>query len=246
MTRIIIIEDENASVNHLIDLLSKSNLEVKIEAVISSVADSIKWLKNNFPPDLIFMDIHLSDGKSLEIFKKHKVLSPVIFTTAYDEYAIQAFKTSGIDYLLKPIDYECLKKALITFSEKKLLLTNNQILTANFKKNPYKERFLVKEGKEFIPIKTEEIAYFYRTEVVFLKLFNGKSYMTNYSLNHLEEILEPHLFLRVNRQIIANINTIKSFFKGNSSNYFLNVSPIHSEKIQISQERYYTLKNLLS
>ncbi len=247
MIKTIIIEDETLSVTHLIDLLEKSNLEIKIEAIISSVADSIKWLKNNFPPDLIFMDIHLSDGKSLEIFKEYKILSPVIFTTAYDEYAIQVFKTSGIEYLLKPIDYECLKEALITFSENKLIINNNHILTANsFKQIEYKKRFLVKEGKEFIPVKTEEVAYFYRTEIVFIKLFNGKSYMTNYSLNHLEKILEPHSFFRVNRQIIANVNTIKSFFKGSSGNFFLNVSPIHSEKIQISQERYYILKNLLS
>ncbi len=246
MIKTLIIEDENRSKEHLVELLKISNLEIKIEAIISSVKDSVIWLKNNLPPDLIFMDIHLSDGKSLDILKKFKIKSPIIYTTAYDEYAIKLFNTNSIDYLLKPIDLEDLKGALLLFYQNRLSNLIPENSPSETFKTSYKKRFLVKNGKEYIPIKTEDIAYFYRSEIVFIRLFNGKSFMTNYSLNQLEEILEPYYFIRINRKIISNINAIQGISKNNSNRYSIKLSPMHTESIYLSQERYYWLKNILS
>ncbi len=250
MLRIVIIEDEKLSVDNLKALLKKTALPFTIVAEIDSVFESVSWLKNNFLPDLIFMDIHLSDGKSLEIFKEYNITTPVIFTTAYDYYAIQVFKTSGIDYLLKPIVYEHLKDTLKSFMDKKPIYVNNQGIINdsifNFKKHDYKKRFLVKEGKGYIPIITDNIAYFHRTGIVFVKLFDNVSYSLNYSLNQLEEILDPNIFIRVNRKVIANINSIQQLTKNYNDNYIAKLNPSHNEEIQISQESYTRLREFLS
>ena len=250
MTQILIGEDEIASSDHLVTLLEESKMPFEILNIISSVEGALKWLKDNTPPDLIFMDIHLSDGKSFEIFKSFSISSPVIFVTAYDDYAIQAFKTTGIDYLLKPIDTLDLKVALSKYLDNKLLLYGNldQSLKYMVHKSTVpeqKERFLVKEGSEYIPIKTVDVAYFYRSTVVFIKMFNGKSYLINYSLSQLEHLLPQHLFIRLNRQIIANVNAIESFAKRDSS-YFVKLRPVCPEDMSISQESYANLKRVLS
>jgi len=251
MTEILIIEDEQASSDHLIDLLTKSKMNFKIMSVLTSVDDALNWLYSNSAPHIIFMDIHLSDGQSFEIFNKFNVISPVIFVTAFNDYAIQAFKTTGIDYLLKPIDSLDLKQALNRYLENKILRYDKQGDSFNYISNApsqmeYKERFLVKEGNEYIPIKVEDMAYFYRCETfVFIKLFKGKSYVTNYSLSQLEELLAPHLFLRVNRKIIANINSIECLSRKESF-FYIKLRPIFSEDITISQERYGSLKRQLS
>ncbi len=250
MTKVLIIEDEEASSDYLVKLLSESSLIVKVLSIITSVEDSINWFSENDHPDIIFMDVQLSDGQSFEIFNNIKVLSPVIFVTAHDEYAIHAFKTTGIDYLLKPISKLDLNNSLNKYFENKLLIYNsidkNDASLNNLTLNKeFKERFLVKEGNQFIPIKIEDVAYFYWSDYAFLRKFDGKSYLINHSLNQLEELIPPHLFIRINRQMIANINAIESFVKREKF-YDIKLIPKFPEMVTISKESYLNLKKILS
>ena len=246
MIQVLIIEDEKRSSDYLVSLLGKSNLNIKVLSIITSVFDSITWLTENDSPDLIFMDVQLSDGKSFEIFNNIKVKSPVVFVTAYDDYAIKAFKTTGIDYLLKPIKLIDLNRALAKFYENRLFIYQNMY---NFPEQnshiEYKDRFLVKEGNQYIPVKLDDIAYFYWSRYAFIKKFDGKSYLLNQSLSQLEEMIAPYLFIRINRQIITNVNAIESLTKKESS-YVVNLIPKFSESVTISKESYTNLKKRLS
>ncbi len=251
MTTVLIIEDEKASSDHLIQLLKESKWTVSILEVLISVDESLEWLRNNEAPDLIFMDIQLSDGKSFEIFNSFKIQSPVVFVTAYDEYAIPAFKTTGIDYLLKPINNLDLDHAITKYFENKILMYNQigqnmNALVGTTLDTGYKERFLVSEGSHLIPVNTKDIAYFYRSEIVFLRLFDGRSYAVNQSLNNLEELLPPDIFLRINRAIVANINSIKQLVRVKPGIYAVSLQPNFHEEIILSQEKSKVLRGYLS
>nr|WP_321232765.1 LytTR family DNA-binding domain-containing protein [uncultured Psychroserpens sp.] len=246
MINVLVIEDEKASSDYLVTLFGKSTLDIKVQSIITSVYDSIAWLNANDCPDLIFMDVQLSDGKSFEIFNNFKVKSPVVFVTAYDDYAIKAFKTTGIDYLLKPIKDIDLNRALNKYYENKLLLyQNNKSMSLQATNTGIKDRFLVREGNHYIPIKLDDIAYFYWSDYAFIKKFDGKSYLINHSLSQLEEMIAPHLFIRINRQIIVNVNAIESLMKKENT-YVVNLIPKFSEDVSISKESYTNLKKRLS
>lgn len=252
IVKAIIIEDESSAQKHLTKLLLSSDKNIVIEKTISAVEDAVTYLKHNLP-DLIFMDIHLSDGLSFDILEEVEVNCPIIFTTAYDKYAIKAFKTSGIDYLLKPITNEDLKSALKKYYKQKVIFTEELFLKKielfNLLKqesnSKYLERFLLKLGNSLTPVKTENIAYFYRDEIVFAKNFEGKSFPMDDSLNQLQKKLNPKQFVRLSRQLLINIEAIKKLTSSEPGQVTIEVNPNYHEEIKISKERTSFLKSLL-
>lgn len=213
---IIIIEDEELAVEILADTIMVLRPGIRILKTLGSIKEAVKWFENNNPPDLIFCDIHLSDGKSFEIFKKINVKSPVIFTTAYDQYAIEAFKVNSIDYLLKPIKKYDVENSLKKFDDLQndqllLKIENMQNLLGSISKpKNYKKRFVVKQGMNMRTIPSEEVAGFLAEEgLVFLYNFAGQRFIINSTLEQLEEEVEDSKFFRVNRKFIINVDAIE-------------------------------------
>ena len=222
--------------------------------VVDSIRESVEWLNNNSLPELIFMDIILADGQSFEIFEQISLNVPVIFTTAYNEFAIQAFKVNSIDYLLKPVDPEMLrmalkKYALITPSSALFRQTIISLLASsnNTAATEYKKRFLVKSGDKFIPISISDIAYFsFSDKLTFLTTRENKRYMLDYTLDELEAIVDPAFFFRLNRQYIVSfvsMNVVHNFFNGKLKAF---VHPEISEGIIVSKEKAHLLKAWLN
>lgn len=224
--KILIIEDEVYAADALEKLILKLRPDTEVLDNPGSIEEAVEWFNQNEAPDLIFCDIHLSDGSSFEIFKQVEIKSPVIFTTAYDQYAIQAFKVNSVDYLLKPVMEEALATAIEKFEDLKKRnhggdLANLQELLQNFPspiENKKKSRFMVKSGNTLKTIAGENVAYFLAEEgVVLLVTFNGKRYVVNYTLDQLEQLLDEEMFFRANRQLMVNIGSIKEvqpYFKG--------------------------------
>lgn len=219
--KVLIIEDEKPAADKLKRMLSEKHREITILGILETVESSINWFMNNQQPDLIFMDIQLNDGISFEIFESVKITAPVIFTTAYDEYAIRAFKVNSIDYLLKPIDRTALDKSLEKYStlypvaktdDKKIDLLLNQLV-----KN-YKTRFFIKFGSHCRSILTDEIKYFFIVErSTFIKTMQGKIFDVEYSLDQLERMLDPEKFYRINRKFILNLSAITDIITWSSN-----------------------------
>ncbi|WP_066830176.1 LytR/AlgR family response regulator transcription factor [Rufibacter ruber] len=254
---ILLIEDEYLASEKLEAQLLRYDPRIRVLDTIDSIRNAVRWFENNPAPDLAFLDIHLSDGNSFEIFQKVEVKCPIIFTTAYDEYAVKAFKVNSIDYLLKPISNEDLAAAMEKFKRLRqsqpappaldmhqimaLLNRNNQPETPH-----YKNRFLVKSGQKIRSISTEEIAYFYAEDkIVFLITTTGQRFITDYTLDTLQELLDPEQFSRLNRQFIAHIHSIDEihpYLKGRLKVY---VKPATDKEIIISNERAHAFKEWL-
>lgn len=222
--KVVIIEDEEPAVEVLLDSILSLRPEGKILGTPGSIKEAVRWFENNPAPDLIFCDIHLPDGNSFEIFKRVEVKTPVIFTTAYDQYAIEAFKVNSIDYLLKPIMKEDVSKAITKFEnlQKDQLVQkwqNMQHMIGNHSVSGShtRKRFVVKQGQNMKTISIDEVAGFLAEEgLVFLYNFNGQRFMINSTLDQVEGELDPSKFFRLNRQFIVNIDAIdqvKPYFK---------------------------------
>lgn len=225
---VVIIEDEELASDVLAGIIKKLRPGTKVLSTPGSIKEAVKWLELNQEPDLIFCDIHLSDGNSFEIFRKVDVRCPVIFTTAYNQYAIEAFKVNSIDYLLKPIMEEDVAKALKKFeSLQKHHVTRGYgnlqdiMQLSQVKQAGARNRFLVKKGQAMTTVPGEEAACFQAEEgVVFLFTFVGKRYIINQTLDQLEAQLDETKFFRVNRQFIINIEAVEEivpYFKGRLS-----------------------------
>lgn len=224
--KIVITEDETFAAEALESLILKIRPGTEVLAKLESVEESLEWLDSNSLPDLLFCDIHLSDGNSFEIFRNIDLKSPVIFTTAFDEYAIEAFKINSVDYLLKPIKKEALEKAIVKYeslqqgSVQRELENIKKLLSQDLEKPAasYKARFMVKSGRSIKVIQQEEIAYFLAEEgIVLLVSFDESRFAINYTLDQLDEQLDPKTFFRANRQIIINIKAVakaEPYFKG--------------------------------
>ncbi len=215
--KILIVEDEPNAVRQLVRLLGDYDQNIQILADTDSVCSTVAWLENNSAPDLIFMDIQLADGLSFEIFEQVKVNTPIIFCTAYDEYAIRAFKVNSIDYLLKPLDVKALHDSLAKFKTLQTSLKQQEIDFASLLQQivkPRKEtksRFLVKRGKRFISIPVEKIAYFLiEYKIVTLLTLEAQRYSIEHSLDELEKMLDAKYFFRVNRQTLLSIQSIQN------------------------------------
>jgi DNA-binding LytR/AlgR family response regulator len=212
--KVLIIEDEAPAFRRLQRILEEIEPNIRILEVIDSVEDSVQWFKSHKHPDLIFMDIQLADGISFNIFNEVEISSPIIFTTAYDEYAIRAFKVNSIDYLLKPIDKELLKFSLKKVSKYRPSIEVNiaEILkTIQPESKNYKSRFLVKFRDKLLSIKVKDISSFYtKNGNVYLLTVDNNKYVIDHPLDLLENQLDPKYFLRLNRQHISNVNAIIS------------------------------------
>ena len=248
---VIIIEDEKPSARHLQRMLSK--LDVETDIMLHSVEESIEWFQNNEHPDLIFLDIQLSDGLSFEIFETIDIKSAVIFTTAYDEYALQAFKLNSIDYLLKPIDADDMAIAVAKFKER---LPQGESVTLDFNDikrllvNPidreYKKRFSVKVGQHLKLINIEDIECFYsenKGTYAFTK--EGRNYLLDNTLEQLEDKLEPHTFFRISRKFFVNINAIKDMISYTNSRLQVKLNTFNEHEVIVARERVKDFKKWL-
>ncbi len=249
--KVVIIEDEQPAARRLKRLLE--SLDVKVEALLHSVAESVKWFKENKPPKLIFLDIQLSDGLSFEIFDKVAINSPIIFTTAYDEYALKAFKFDSVDYLLKPIDIDELVHAINQF---KLRDSDNNTLQFNLEHlkqllvNPldrqFKSRFTVKIGQRLKVIPIDEIVCFYsENKGTYLHTSQNRSYLLDNTLEQLEPQLEPSKYFRVNRANIVRLEAIKDIVSYTNNRLQLTIENYNKETILVSREKVKAFKKWL-
>jgi DNA-binding LytR/AlgR family response regulator len=242
MLNIMIIEDEQPAVENLLTELKQVDTAHNIVAILHSVEESIRWFKRKPSElDVVFMDIHLADGLSFNIFNEIEINTPVIFTTAFDKYLMESFQYNGIDYLLKPICPEKLKQSLAKFKNLKTYFTSNvlkMLAIPNNEKPAVKDRIIVKKGIEFQSIKTEDVAFFYTEhKLVFLVDKEGKKFMTH--ANNLSELmvqLNNRMFYRANRKYIVNINYIKKYKPANRVKLEVDLVIPISEPIIISQE----------
>ncbi len=252
--KIVIIEDETPAAKRLVSLLKKINPEIDILSIIDSVKGAVKWFRANKKPDLAFFDIQLADGTCFDIFKETDPGCPIVFVTAYDEYALKAFKLNSIDYLLKPVDSNELEQSL----EKYHNLNQQYIQSApiqeivtllrDFRSNKkeYKSRFLVKIGDSLKAIPCTDIAYFYiEDQLVHLATHEGKRHIIDNSLDDLEQLLDPHLFNRINRQMIISARAIKSIHRWFNSRLKVELLPAFSEDVIVSREKVTDFKTWL-
>lgn len=247
MLNVLIIEDEAPAARRLEKILLECDPSVKVLSVLESVQDSISWLSKNTHPDVIFSDIQLADGISFLIYEKILPQCPIIFVTAFDQFAIRAFEVNSIDYLLKPFTTEQLEKSLAKLKE--LQIQNNdgiRDLLEDIKAKKPKQRFLISKGDSLIPVNITEIAYiFTEDKAVMIMTRTGKSYFINYSLDEVENQLDDSIFFRLNRQIIVHIDCIAKI-----SNYFngklkVEVNPKFSAEIVISRAKAPVFKDWL-
>jgi len=242
----LIIEDEELAIKKLVGLIHKFDENIEIIGGIDTVEDAVDWFSNNNLPDILFLDIHLADGSSFEIFEYVTVDCPIIFTTAYDNYALDAFKTNSIDYLLKPIKYDHLETALKKYykiyplEKPKPNQLNMDSLAELIRKNDkaYKSRFLVKSGNLISTVPINDVAYFYfEDRVTFLMTFEKKRFSIKQTLDELEGLLNPKNFNRANRQFIINIEAIDKihpWFKGRLK---LTLRPLQVMDLVISADK---------
>lgn len=240
---VIIIEDEKPAARRLGRLLAE--LDVEVSVMLHSVEEAINWFSNNAHPDLIFLDIQLSDGLSFEIFDEVEVKSAIIFTTAYDEYALQAFKLNSIDYLLKPIDDEELESAVKKYralkpQSQKLALDFEDIkkLLVNPLEREHKKRFTVKVGQHLKIINADEVACFYsENKGTYAATSDGRNYLLDTTLENLEAELDPKIFFRVSRKFYVNINHIKDIISYTNSRLQIKLNHFSEQEIIVSRER---------
>lgn len=215
----VIIEDEEIIANVLLSKIKKLAPDVEVVALLPSLKTARKWFGEHAEPDIMFMDVQLSDGVSFEIFNHFNLKCPVVFTTAYDEYAIRAFRVNGVDYLLKPVKEEELSAAI---DKCRKIVEGNETPPADLQAlirtmaNPalasrYKEKFIVNIRNQWMPVNTKDIACFSKEVLNYIYLFNGERYMIDYvTLEEVEELLDPKQFYRANRQFIINIDAIQT------------------------------------
>lgn len=242
---LLIVEDEEIAIEKLEQLVKKALPEINILARLDSVKGAVNWLQNNPAPDLVFLDIHLADGISFDIFRQVQVSCPIIFTTAYDEYAVKAFELNSIDYLLKPIRPDDVKRALDKYArlfqspEPRPVIDVEQLLQALAPKTKtYKARFLVKLGQKIRSVPVEEVAYFFAEDkLVFLVATDGSKMPVDFSLDQLDEMLDPARFFKANRQFVISMDSIAQIFPYSNSRIKVNLKPTEPRELIISNDK---------
>ena len=240
---VLIIEDEKPSARYLKRMLEKQN--VNVSQMLHSVEEAVNWFQNNEHPDLIFLDIQLSDGLSFEIFEAVDVKSAIIFTTAFDEYALQAFKLNSIDYLLKPIDEEELQSAVKKYKDfqptsKKVQFDFDDIkkLLVNPVEREYKKRFTTKIGQHIKMISVDEIeCFFSENKGTYAHTVEGRNYLLETTLEQLEQELSPETFFRISRKFYVNINAIKDIISYTNSRLELKLNSFKESEVIVARER---------
>jgi two-component system response regulator LytT len=249
--KILIVEDEELAVKKLQKTLVSVDDSTEIVGVADSIKSSVEWLQQNPQPDLILMDIELSDGQSFEIFNLTEVKTPVIFTTSYDEFALKAFKVNSVDYLLKPVQKEDLEAALVKFkkmkesfggtiTEKQDFSIDNLVKELHQKLQPkeYRKRFLVKHAQKLVSITCDEIAYFYSDgRLNFFKTTDNRKFVVDYTMDELEEMLDPEKYFRISRSFyvsVASIEKIEDYF---GNRLILHLDPPVDKEALVSREK---------
>ena len=245
--KVIIIEDEKPAAEKLKKGMEQTGIDITVEAVLASVQAATSWLQQHPMPDLIFMDIELTDGLSFKILEYVNVTCPIIFTTAFDEYWQEAFEYNSIDYLLKPVKQEKLEASLQKFEKLKQFFTASlqQLQQWRQKTDPasYKKRFLVKRGMDYVTIRSEDVAYFYAThKLVCMVDARGQKFILDKSLAELEKETDPAQFHRLNRKFLVNIQAIKKIKACGKSKLQVELDPPLQEEIIISQENVTAFK----
>jgi DNA-binding LytR/AlgR family response regulator len=240
--KVIIIEDEKLSAEHLTMLLKRIDAEIEVIHLFDSVKSSVKAFQQGITADLLFLDIHLADGLSFEILSQTTIDCPIVFTTAYDDYAIKAFKHNSVDYLLKPVGLEDLKSALVKYKKynqkiQSTLVENISLAYQQITKQ-YKQRFLVKLGQTIDSIKTEDAIHFQTNDsITFLVTSNGKRYPIDYTLDQLDALLSPELFFRINRKVMMNIKSIEKVSTYFNSRLIITTQHLDQEASVVSRDR---------
>ncbi|MFT5601645.1 MAG: DNA-binding LytR/AlgR family response regulator [Flavobacteriales bacterium] len=247
MIKILIIEDEKSAFDNLKGILDEVDQDIEIIAWLQSVEQGLEWFSKNDMPDLIFLDIHLSDDLSFKLFESHTIEAPIVFTTAYNEFAIKAFEVNSIDYILKPIEKNKVERALIKFEAQQF---KNEVPIHHVLKKlneikpneSIKERFLVNKGDELIVINSSEIAYFFKSESSYLVLKNGERHAIKYSLEQLENLIDSNHFYRINRQLISSIHSIDKISLWFNGKLKLELTPSFDEEVFVSREKAQAFK----
>jgi DNA-binding LytR/AlgR family response regulator len=248
--KVIIIEDEKLSAEHLCNLLTRIDPGITIIDTFDSVRKSVDAFQQGLKADLLFVDIHLADGLSFEIFSQISIETPVIFTTAYDEYAIRAFKLNSVDYLLKPVGFEELSSAVDKFKKYNRndysIMLDNIVQAYQTLNRKYKNRFMIRTGDNIISVKTEEIAHFIFEDGLVLMVTNSNhTYPVDFTLEQLESILDPAEFFRINRKVIVNINSIQKTGTYFNSRLKITASFLRDDNSIVSRERVSEFKEWL-
>jgi len=244
--KILIIEDETLAADKLERMIERYDEQHEIVDKLRSVEAATAWFEAQEAPDLLFLDIHLLDGTCFDILKAIDIPCPVIFTTAYDEYALEAFQLNSVDYLLKPISFARLEQAFHkletmqqSFQQQQQVQQLNSVLDAlQSQRTSYKTRFLVKSGARLFSVATEHARYFFSDEgISFLVTKDGKKYSINHTLDELEELLHPADFFRISRQMIVHIDSIKMVHKHFKGRLQIELQPSHEEEAMVSSRR---------
>ena len=246
-TKVLIIEDEQPAAKRLEKLLSEVAPDFEVLHRCDSIESSVHFFKAGIVPDLVMLDVQLGDGLSFEIFNQVNVSSPVIFTTAFDEYAIRAFELNSIDYLLKPIRKENLERSIHKFIKQRLQTVptdwSTLALLLDQDKRDYKQRFLVYEGEHLHSVTTSDIAYFFTVDkTTFLKTRSGKRFRIDLSLDKLDEMISPTDFFRINRQYIISFGSITKMCILSKSRMKVNLEPLPTDDVLISNARLHDFR----
>ncbi|MBN2893732.1 MAG: response regulator transcription factor [Bacteroidales bacterium] len=252
---VLIIEDELPAQRLLKETLQEIDIETEVIACIGSVQSAVEWFQKNEHPDIVLLDIQLSDGQSFEIFKQVKVNSMIIFTTAYDEYALQAFKVNSLDYMLKPVEKDELQAAFEKYNQYNKQFIQEKNSTVDFselaaliknEKQEYRKRLLIEANESFFHLPIEEIALFYSMQgITFAVTFGKREYPLNFSLESLKEQLNPEIFFKVNRQFIVNIQSIVKIHKYFNNKLLIETKPKSTENIIVGKDKTALFKQWL-
>jgi DNA-binding LytR/AlgR family response regulator len=249
MLKILIIEDEEPAAKRLFKLIREIDPDTELLASLPSISDSLAWFGQNPPPDLIFSDIQLSDGLCFEIFRQKDPGCPIIFTTAYDQYAVEAFRLNSIHYLLKPIKKAELEEAIEKFKKNRQATTpvvtdlGKLLEMLDGQSSKIKKRFIVKYGDHIKTIAADEVAYFFTEDKVnFLTTHEGRRFVIDLNLDQLESMLDPEMFFRINRQYIISISSISEMLTHTKSRVLVKLKPATKEETLVSSERSASFK----
>jgi two-component system, LytTR family, response regulator LytT len=250
---VLIVEDEQLAAKKLEKALYSIESDATVVATTTAVKTTVQWLQNNPAPDLIFMDVELSDGQSFEIYDHIEVPSPVIFVTSYDEYAVKAFKVNGVDYLLKPVQKADLADSLKKFHNitkgASSARTNVNLpflieeLQQKLQPREFRKRFLVRLAKKLISVEVSKIAYFYYDgRLIFFKTLSNEKYIVDYTMDELEKMLDPSKYFRISRSMFVAFSAIKQIHDYSGHRLQLELTPNHEKEIVVSREKVVEFK----
>lgn len=252
--RILIVEDEDLAVKKIQKTLSSVDSDAEITGITDSIKSTVEWLQQNPQPDLILMDIELADGQSFEIFNLVDVKSPVVFTTSYDEYALKAFKVNSIDYLLKPVQKDELQNALSKYKKIKSTYASDapaatenrdvsldslvKELQRKLQPKEFRKRFLVKHTQKLVSIEIDEIAYFFSDgRLNFFKTTDNRKFVVDYTMDELEDMLDPAQYFRISRSFYVSVNSIDKIDDYFGNRLILQLKPAVDKEALVSREK---------